>query len=116
MFSSEDYTLVWLGVSIALSPNEVVQAQDGVHPLMECAKNVGLDQWFDQFMPDPSGNGIYFLLLGEKVDILGYKEGRNHCLLSPGEVQQRSDRINDALREIGLAITSSLHIFLRIES
>ncbi len=115
MPNSEDYTVVWIGVSRIIEGDEVGRAEDGSHPLIEQARKVGLDHWFDTFDNTPEGDPVFSLLLGERLEILGYKEGRSQFSVTPDEITERSNRINQRLREIGVKGLAALHVLLRIE-
>jgi hypothetical protein len=115
MPSSEDYTVVWAGVFQELQADEVAQAFAGVHPLIEWARIAGLDHWCDTFDYSPEGEPVFSLLIGERLNILGHKEGRTHYSLTPEALMETFDRIRTRLEQRGLSSRFALHVLLRIE-
>jgi hypothetical protein len=115
MANSEDYTVVWAGVLRELHGNQLDQARTGLHPLIRSAKAVGLEHWFDTFATSPDGEPIFSLLIGERLDVLGYKEGRSQLSLSKDSLLERFGRIEVGLGSMGLNSRAELHVLLRIQ-
>jgi hypothetical protein len=115
MANSEDYTVVWAGLCLQLAGDEVEQAERGVHPLILNAKNNGLQHWFDTFDYAPQGEQVFHLLIGEQLDLLGYKEGRSRLSLARPALVERCDRIDAALRVMGVASRCEIYVLLHIQ-
>jgi len=115
MANSEDYTVVWAGLCLQLIGEEVEQAEKGVHPLIQRSSVCGLQHWFDTFDSTPEGEPIFHLLIGEQLDLLGYKEGRSLLSLARTDLIKRFDRIDTILNSMGVTTRSELHVLLRIQ-
>jgi hypothetical protein len=115
MPNSEDYTVVWVGVHQNLDPTEISQAEAGVHPLVAAANSAGLNYWLDVFENTPDGDPVYSILIGEKIDVLGYKEGRSLLSLSQPKLNETFERVSAALGKLTLPARAELHILLHIE-
>jgi hypothetical protein len=115
MANSEDYTVVWAGVCRELEEHEAAQAEAGSHSLVQGAESAGLQYWFDTFDTTPQGERVFHLLIGTKLGILGYKEGRSRLSLSKDALLARLDEVDQRLGQMGLSSRAELHILLRIE-
>ena len=115
MPNSEDYTVVWVGICRRLDETEIAQAQSGTHPLIQSAQSVGLRHWFDTFGTTPQGEPESFLLAGERLDLLGYKEGRSAYSISRERLATKLEEIDAALARAGLEGRAELHVMLRIQ-
>src|SRR5262245_29793312 len=109
MPSSEDYTVVWVGVCEELRPDEVDAADSGTHPLMRRARDAGLESWFDTFDVTPRGDRIFHLLIGARIEVLGYKEGTSRLAVSRSDLIAQLDRVDAGLRAMGMTRVAELH-------
>jgi hypothetical protein len=115
MPNSEDYTVVWVGICQELRPGEVQEAKNGKHQIIRSADSAGLEHWLDTFETSPEGERIYQLLVGRRLDLLGFKEGRSRLSLSPEALLQHIRQVDEALMQMGLNSRAELHVLLRIE-
>jgi len=115
MPDSEDYTVVWAGLCQPLEPDDLEEAQRSCQSLVERARSAGLDSWFDTFDTKPHGEPMFYILIGARLDILGYKEGRSRLSLSREAIAAQLDRIDAGLRTMGLSERAGVHVLLRIE-
>lgn len=116
MPNSEEYTVVWIGMCHLLQDDEeIAKAEAASHPLIGTVEAVGMEHWFDTFSSTAAGDPEYYLLLGERVDILGHKEGLLQCTMSRSQLIARLDRVDAGLERAGLSERAELHILLRIE-
>jgi hypothetical protein len=114
MPNTEDYTLLWIGVRVDLDSPEAPDR--GHHPLVVAAKSAHLDHWVDVYNHTVLGEPIYTILVGEKVDLLGYKEGRSNRSLSKTELVERLERVEAQLAKARIeAPGAQLHVLLHFE-
>ena len=115
MPSSEDYTVIWAGVSVSLKATEAERAVEGTHPLVQSARKAGLDSWCDSFDTDPAEGPSYCLLIGKHLATLGYKEGRTKYQLTPGRINRILTETARKLVRFKRNITPKLYVLVHVE-
>lgn len=116
MPDSEDYTIVWAGLCQPLEPDDLEEARRSCQSLVERARAAGLDSWFDTFGTKPHGEPMFHILIGTRLDLLGYKEGRSQLSLSREAIVTQLDRIDAGLKAMGSSERAGVHVLLRIEA
>jgi hypothetical protein len=113
MPSSEDYTVVWVGISVNLKPTEVPRAVQGTHRLIRLAHEAGLDSWCDSFVTDTAEG--YCILIGKHLSTLGYKEGRTKYKLSTKRLHQILAETTCKLRHLKHTRPPKLYVLVHVE-
>jgi hypothetical protein len=114
MPSSEDYTLVWAGLYRRLAGHTL--DDDRVEsPLERRAHKAGLQTWLDSFEVDPVQGDIPCLLIGRKIALLGYKEGRTRFAVSGTRLTSLLRTTAMKLRSIGIHASPRVHVLVHIE-
>jgi hypothetical protein len=113
--SSEDYTIVWVGVAHALvSPDEVEAVASGAHPLAAAAHRVGMETFVDSFAFDAAGEPQYTLLAGSRLALMGFKEGLTSLEVPEDRLWALLAGIREQCRDAGFAERPTLHVLLHI--
>lgn len=116
MASTEEYTLVWAGITHDLTgAQELDEIDGGSHPLVKAARKPGLDVFCDTFDVDPVDGEIYKLLIGKQISLLGYKEGVTSLALDTKDLNQWLDIVKQKLALAGIAGEPTVHILLHIQ-
>lgn len=113
MSSSEDYTLVWIGILIASKPEAEAAAQ-GDHPAIRAARRYRLETWCETLLVPGRGTKSC-ILIGKHVATLGYKEGVTEFRLSDKRIQRTLARMADKLRRLRIKQLPRLHILVHVE-
>jgi hypothetical protein len=115
MPSSEDYTLIWVGVSVKPKPTELSQALEGKHWLFRSARKAGLDSWCDSFDPVPGEDANYRILIGKRLATLGYKEGKTTYRISSKKLEQTLAKTRRRLSRLKRRATAKLYVLVHVE-
>lgn len=115
MLSGEDYIIVWVGVHRILSESDNNKILKGDFPLMALAHEVGVEVWHDTFEVDPMDRSAYSILVGKRLAILGYKEGRSHWNISAKKTVAELEIIGKKLAKLKVRQKPQLHVLLHLE-
>jgi len=82
-----DYAIFWIGWRTVLSQEEFEKVTDRSHSWVQFAEAHEFKWYHDTFQNyDEEGESLATLLVGQKVDMLGYKEGVFELGLTDEEV------------------------------
>jgi hypothetical protein len=113
MPSSEDYTVVWAGIYQRLTKEPRRSTQTSI--LKATLRRARLQFWEDAFEIDPVEGPVSCVLIGRRLGLLGYKEGRVRLTISNRQFDAVMKEIDKRLKRAGLRGRAELHVLVHVE-